>query len=95
MLYPNNYTSHVTYKNVTRAKAKPEETRVAIVVAKEKEDVPGDDAAGRGSPGAQTFVSAPPLIVSLIGETPGEVKYKTSGVEESVFKRIGPFDTAS
>ena len=78
---------------MTRAKARAE-TRVAAVVAREKEDGPEDAAAGSGSPGAQTFVSAPLLIVSLIAETPGDVKYKTSGVEESVFKRIGPFDTA-
>ena len=89
MLHPNNYTSRFTYKNVTRAKARA--TPKEHVVAREEDD----DAVVVGSRRSQTFVSVPPLIVSLIAETPGDVKYKTSGVEESVFKRIGPFDTAS
>mmetsp|Transcript_3702 Transcript_3702/g.7870 ORF Transcript_3702/g.7870 Transcript_3702/m.7870 type:complete len:105 (+) Transcript_3702:1348-1662(+) len=79
----------IIYKNETRVKAA--QTRVAAVVA-EKKDV-ADEVVGSRRPHA--LASAPPLIVSLRAAAPGDVKYKTFGVDESVFKRIGPFDTAS
>ncbi len=83
------------YMNGKIVIASAAETREMAVVAEKKDDA--DDTvvvAGSRRPHQGLVSVAPPLIVSLIAEAPGDVKYKTSGVEESVLKMIGPFDTA-